>query len=373
MQRFLLFLCGFILAGLLPSTAGDVRAQTIMDQCDGRGIVRRGPSFTPGGIILTSFDRDSLWVYNIDSGARYPLPETRPCSGNCHLTPDARRVSYVDPQTNAFGTMFLDGTGRAPLIGFVQDIRFWDTDTLLVWTADHRAFVRSISDPTAREELDTLAVRTIQPGGAWAVQVRNEGQTFGRYMTELATGNSIRLGSDPSYGNAAVWSPDGADLAYVGQPGTLSSELYLTEPGSVLPVALTNFSEMGQTMRIGGFNPLTLTWSPDSTRVAFWVTELRGPDPENDTGPAMLYVADVRTGATTRYCDLSIGQHTPNPPKLSWSPDGTHIAFGVEVPQDGKGALLLALDTASGRYTELSDGIYPARTNPDVFVWGLAP
>jgi len=58
---------------------------------------------------------------------------------------------------------------------------------------------------------------------------------------------------------------------------------------------------------------------------------------------------------------------------LIWSPDGTHIAFGGNIPGDDKGYLLLALDTETGIFTELSNGIFPALGTSDVIAWGLPP
>ena len=58
-------------------------------------------------------------------------------------------------------------------------------------------------------------------------------------------------------------------------------------------------------------------------------------------------------------------------PRLQWSPDGTHLAFGGNIPADDKGYLLLSLDTDSGVVTELSDGIFPVVGTADVIAWGV--
>src|SRR4051812_447531 len=64
--------------------------------CPSTGIQDRGASFTPGGIILTAFDKSAIWVYNIDSGRRYPLPETAPCASNCNLSPDKTSITFFN-------------------------------------------------------------------------------------------------------------------------------------------------------------------------------------------------------------------------------------------------------------------------------------
>jgi hypothetical protein len=49
------------------------------------------------------------------------------------------------------------------------------------------------------------------------------------------------------------------------------------------------------------------------------------------------------------------------------------VAFAGDVPNDNKGALLLALNIESGVFTELSNGVYPALGQPNVIAWGRAP
>jgi hypothetical protein len=103
------------------------------------------------------------------------------------------------------------------------------------------------------------------------------------------------------------------------------------------------------------------------------VTELLGSNPEANTGSAFIHVLDVNTGVVQSYCGFSTTEITPNPPRLIWSPDSTHIAFGGNVPGDDKGYLLLALDITSGIFTQLSDGIYPTLGGADPIAWGLGP
>jgi hypothetical protein len=100
---------------------------------------------------------------------------------------------------------------------------------------------------------------------------------------------------------------------------------------------------------------------------------LNGVDPVEGIGDAVLHVLDLDTGQVRRYCDYSTFEHTPNPPRLVWSPDSSHVSFGGNLVNDMRGYLLLALNIETGVYTELSEGIYPALGSPDVIVWGLPP
>jgi hypothetical protein len=87
----------------------------------------------------------------------------------------------------------------------------------------------------------------------------------------------------------------------------------------------------------------------------------------------VLHILDVSTGEVRRYCGYSTLDHLPNPPRLVWSPDSTHVAFGGNLPDDTRGVILLALNVTDGVFVELSNGLYPALGSADVIAWGLRP
>ncbi|MDX1995340.1 MAG: hypothetical protein SF029_23350 [bacterium] len=382
----LLVVCAIMLVGWANSSATSTgQAVGVVSICPTPTIQVRGAAFSPGGLILTTFDRANLWVYNIDANSRYPLPETFPCGGNCHLSPDFRWITYPNAFTNAYSKMRLDGTERTSLIPYASEVQWWSTETLLVWTPGHEAYLQ----PEAGGERDVLDVRgvvMVQPGGRWGLHVAQQGDFFVRSLLNLETREQndlpqerVWLGLDTTYFNAAAWSPDGTWLAYVA-PGMFDlnaqisgGELFGIRPGDALPTQWTTLTGIYGAVRINGRAVGELSWSPDSTRLAFWVMPLSGADPEQNTGQAVIHLLDVDTGTLTAYCGYSTDQHTPNPPRLVWSPDGTHLAFGGRVAGDTRGYLLLALNTLDGVFTELSVGVYPALGNPDVVAWGLPP
>jgi hypothetical protein len=373
----------FILLTLLSVEA--VTAGTLTDVCPSGGIQPRIGSFQPGGIILTTFDRASMWVYNITTDRRYPLPETYPCGTNCRLSRDARWITYVDSETNAYAKMRLDGTERTQLVDYAADVEWWSDDMLLVWTPGHEAYLRA-ENGTDREYLDVEGVVSIQPGGRWGLLVKQDGDTFSRALVDLETrdlqgiaGGYIDLGEDKPYFSAASWSPDGQWFAYVApteldaQANSVGSEIFGIRPGDSLSTQWTELTTEYGAVRINGRADGEMSWAPDSRRIAFWVIEMLGSDPESNTGNAVLHILNVNTGELQRYCGFSTTEHTPNPPRLVWSPNGTHIAFGGNVPGDDKGYLLLAIDTTTGVFTALSDGIYPSFGGANVIAWGLPP
>jgi hypothetical protein len=381
LMRILLLLIVLLLGGVLTQAQN-----TLLEGCAAPVVQPRPSDFSTAGLILTAFDGESLWVYDIARATRYPLPETRPCAANCHLSPDMRWFAYMDPLRGVFTRMRINGTERSDLASDASDVLWWDANTILVWTPDHRAWLRSLENLLTPGEqlLHVDDVRAIQPGGRWGLAVGYEQGTFYRYLLNLETRftpdeQRIRLSPDTAYFNAAAWSPSGSMLAYVGrgaldpQTGIAGAELFLIQPGSAIPQQMTYFSASSGAVRINGYAPGDLSWSPDSRYLAFWVIPLTSADPEATSAAAVLHVLDTTSGELQRYCDFSTSEHTPIAPRLIWSPDATHIAFAGNIPGDDKGVLLLALEVSSGRFIELSDGIYPAWGIAQVYAWGLEP
>jgi dipeptidyl aminopeptidase/acylaminoacyl peptidase len=365
----------FILLTLAPSA----HAVGINNLCPAAEITPRSPQYTATGIILTTFDRAALWVYDIDRDRRYPLPETYPCPSNCRLSPDGQWLLYFNDQTNAFNQMRVDGTQRTLVTEYAAQVEWWSADTWLVWTPGRNAFLLNRSDGS-REALDVRGVLSVQPGGRWGLLVEAVVDHFQRSLVDLTErSRRVPMGVDHPYFDDAAWSPDGSQLAYVapvfseGIETPTSSELFTISPTNPLPRQLTGLTDEYGRARINGLAASSLSWSPDGRKLAFWVAPLRGLDPTTDAASASIHIYDFDSGQTTRFCRFETLAHTPNPPRLSWSPDSTHIAFGADVADDAKPYLLLALNTQTGIFTLLSEGIFPALGQPEVTAWGLPP
>lgn len=374
----------FILAVTLALSIAAHSQGSLNEICPVAGIQQAGPGFQPGGIILTSFDRTALWVYDIDRQRRYPLPDTAPCGSNCRLSPDARWITYFNNAINTYNKMRLDGTGRTMISEYATDVDWWSEGTFLIWTPGHQAYLQT-EGSTERQYLNVDGVISVQPGGHWGLLVEQNGDGFKRALINLelrdlvGVGDGrVELGEDRPYFNAQSWSPDGRWLAYVAptideDDRVIGTEIYGIAPSDSEPTQWTDLTSVYGATRINGIAVGELSWSPDSRHIAFWVQELTRSDPAANTGNAVIHVLDVETGETISYCGYATTEHTPNPPRLVWSPDGTHLAFGGNVPGDDRGYLLLVLDISTGTFTELSEGIYPALGTPEVIAWGLPP
>jgi len=376
-----------LLALLLISGVSVIQADNAITRvCPTDEITTRTADFTGTGIILTQFDSADLWVYEVGRDRRYPLPDTNACMNHCRLSPDYRWVSYFNDATNAYNRMTLLGTQRTLITEYASDVEWWSDDTYLIWTPARSAYLRAVAG-VEREYLSAPGVIAIQPGGRYALLVEQDGDTFTRSLINLEVPRErLLLGEDRTYFNAHQWAPDGEWLAYVepvpldagiandgDAAAEVTSEIFGIKPGNVLPAQWTDLTDEYGAVRINGIAVGDLAWSPDGRKIAFWVTPLTGADPLTNTGEAMLHVLDVTTRNVTAYCGYSSEQTTPNPPHLAWSPDGHYIAFGGEIANNEAAYVLLALDTESGVYTELSSGIFPMFGAPNVVVWGLPP
>ncbi|GAB4571446.1 MAG: hypothetical protein Kow0077_08090 [Anaerolineae bacterium] len=370
-------------APTLPPPAPLPEYGVFVQQC-GNGVQPRGPEFAASGLIVTTFSRDGMWVVDLDRNMRYPLPNTRPCGPNCRPSPDRRYLLYVSPETATYWLMRPDGLERSSVFPFyVSELDWWDADHWLVWPTAGPPAIYPIGTLPGEVEPDRLAgfdTYAIQPGGYHGLRlVDGTGEWPFLELIDLKTGDALRLVEARPFVGGAYWSPGGGLLAYVGQGafdagvGLRGAEVFAIAPGESAAVRLTNLTGAYGAVRVTGEQDAhALSWSPDGRYLAFWVLEIIGPDPAANVGHAVIHVLDTQTGKTVVYCGFA-SQATGEPrlPALVWSPDGQYIAFGVDEPDDERPALLMVLDTLTGDYTVVSEGMYRAYGTYDPVMWGL--
>ena len=156
-----------------------------------------------------------------------------------------------------------------------------------------------------------------------------------RIWSVAVDGMSARPLPQPGGQNqAAVWSPDGTRIAFVGREGTAPGRLYvMNADGSDL------------TQLAGGFGLGEPAWSPDEKEIAFSGVK----DPEgNPAGPSGIWTVPA-TGGEPRLV-LQGGWEQP-----SWSPNGSRLV--VVGQEDGFGGDLYTVNTDGSQLTQItSDG-----------------
>jgi len=113
--------------------------------------------------------------------------------------------------------------------------------------------------------------------------------------------------SSGAHDKLAVWSPDGATIAFVSDMSGEEQLYTIAQDGSGEPVQLTDsFKGMLYAPQ----------WSPDSSKIAL----------SDKTGK--LYVVDVATKAVQEIADSPTGFLTDQ----DWAPDSAHLAFSMADP-----------------------------------------
>jgi Tol biopolymer transport system component len=115
-----------------------------------------------------------------------------------------------------------------------------------------------------------------------------------------------------------AWSPDGMRLAFVrGQFPLLrrsaAASLYVSDPAATRPRLLARCGSCGRQYAY----ERGISWSPDGTQIAFSATGGRPAE-------LSLFMVDLRSGAVRRLTDCVSGCADAEP---DWSPDGQLIVF----------------------------------------------
>jgi hypothetical protein len=120
------------------------------------------------------------------------------------------------------------------------------------------------------------------------------------------------------------WSPDGTQFAYVRQDYEHADlEIALVDQTGIESI-LTNINEE-DTFLV----PMSLSWSPDGSKIAFWLWDaswtLREPYTRPQQSPPLpLYLADLTTNTVYDLCLQGRDQ------KIIWSPDGFSLIFNSD-------------------------------------------
>jgi dipeptidyl aminopeptidase/acylaminoacyl peptidase len=162
------------------------------------------------------------------------------------------------------------------------------------------------------------------------------------WVMTIADGRTTRIGAERDPSGNPVWSPDGQWLAYEGRVGDKSG-LCVARSDGTSPRFLAEMTGTNAPLPGSGS---TVTWSPDSKRIAF-VSSVPGPETGEATGDPIvikryLYKPDAGEGfshfndnrrlhifvtdvASGRAEQLTSGNHYEH--SIDWSPKGDEILY----------------------------------------------
>jgi TolB protein len=171
-----------------------------------------------------------------------------------------------------------------------------------------------------------------------------DGPADGLYITELASGNTVRLPGTIQGDWGPLWSPDGQKIAFTRSPS--DDGVGASNPSHIMIVD------------VDGSNLRQLTEGEGTNFVRAWM-----PD-----GHHLLYTGGPDDGAALHIIDVQTGEVRPLPGTNSLSaaisPDGKRLAFHEMLPLDQTGLFVANLDGSD--YKLLADGDPYIVTSP---VW----
>lgn len=139
-----------------------------------------------------------------------------------------------------------------------------------------------------------------------------------------------QIGSGDSWNTAPSWSPDGTKFALLSRNGLVS---VMDVDGTDV---ISHWKIEGNTRtefeRIQGRWLSKLSWSPDSTKIAFawqpWSEPAQGLSPAS--GTTDIAVLDLEAGTLTTITSMDGDEINPD-----WSPDGRRILFNTDADRGG--------------------------------------
>jgi hypothetical protein len=200
-------------------------------------------------------------------------------------------------------------------------------------------------DGRDRKLIDHGYASSFSPDGTRVIYIHTkpEGGGDGLYVTELASGETMRLPGTTGDDMNPLWSPDGQQIVFTHRPvpevidGPWQSDIMMIDVGN------WNVHKL-----VTGFeNNIARAWMPDGNHI--------------------LYVAETQTGSMLQIIDLQTGESSPlfeTRDVVRISPDGTRLVFGEMVSSDRYSLFVSDLDGSNRK--RLTDG-YPYHASDPVW------
>jgi serine/threonine protein kinase/Tol biopolymer transport system component len=326
------------LLGGAPRRLGAVMAQEARWSFDGR--------------LIAFADEKTLGIVNSDGSQARTLYESPRTLFNPSVSPDGKRVRFVELNESGAGALVLDvpiggGVPRVIKDAGPSEEGAWMPDGTYVFTSDREsnADLYALFEP-----------KWYQAGKMREVKL-TQGQTHIVGMTPSRDGRRIYVLGRTRQGSMLAWDPKQKRWSpFLGGISAMMFDMsrdgewiaYREYPSRALWRCRKDGSERLQLVPHGVFFP---EWSPDGRRILYFDGEFR----------AHIVSADGSGEIQTPLPDFT-GQLTP-----TWFPDGRSIAFG-QPPQPGstpKGIFVLDLATGQTKVMPHTEGFNAPTFSPD--------
>ena len=299
------------------------------------------PTWSPDGskIAFSSWrdEKAGIFVIDVDGSNLTRITDGRNGVGGRYLepawAPDGTRIAFANRWSGVSGRtvsgIFVvnsDGTNETELYSIYGKAGSpaWSSDSkTITFTSDVRRdshYAEEIlvvdSDGSGLKRLTyrrgTDESPTWSPDGSklafvsW-IQGYPDIYTLTDFQTHLQ-----RLTDNAHSDTAPTWSPDGTRIAFVSDRGG-DDEIYVMNPNGTGIVQLTNEAHSLS------YGP---AWSPDGSRVAYQSSESG-----TDGGHYNIFVVNENGTENVRLTSSDVDATTRLNSALSWSPDGTRIAY----------------------------------------------
>jgi len=288
------------------------------------------------------------------------------------FSPDGRWLAYLQRSNGEGSDIVVSGPqGDAPR---VLNVAALSTTGHLTWSPDSKAVIAvngaeilsfdvarsgnpdvifSTPDDSALGYLDNFNANLADifrpPNGDEILFIGPGPKGTGLYRKALNGGEPIPVVTDQkidstwfSNGSGAQWSPDGTRIALSIHPVATPDfgRGYIVNADGTGLQRISTFEEPGTVI-----DEEHLSWSPDGTRIAFgrWIN-----DADGNVDPSPVVIVDLASGTEVEASNREVnGYHG-----WTWAPDGKSI---LEVPGDGSddAGKVIQVDASTGEAHEL--------------------
>jgi dipeptidyl aminopeptidase/acylaminoacyl peptidase len=349
-----------LLAAAAPAAAGK-RAMTMADVHRLRDVAE--PALSPDGRWLVysvsghdlAWDRtvSEVWRVSTAGGAEQRLTYGGPASSWApQFSPDGRWIAFLsdrgEEETTQVWRLPVDGGEAEALTAFKGGVSEFS------WAPDSRRLALvAMDDPAEPGKLPDGEDGPAKPLVTTRLQFKDDSTGYlddkraHLHLFDIATRKATLLTPGQHDEWSPVFSPDGTRIAYASKRGAdpdrhLNSDLYVVE-------ARAGASERQLTTFPGAdLDPYwesKLSWSPDGTRIAYLQA---GEDKWIYYAPWQLAVVEVASGKTTIPANLDRCMSRPK-----WSADGRGVYVLLE---ESRVTWLSRIELADGHVEHLTGG-----------------